>query len=116
MTGCLEPGYTGKFGKVMARVQNFTNDTLGLIRIINESSFRYRRFFDIFGKEIFVELASPEGDATSSSGAVEKTRTSTGLPPQAPQACASTIPPRPHRDKRAALGDTARVKGAIADD
>ena len=27
--------------------------------------------------------------------AVEKTRTSTGLPPQAPQACASTIPPRP---------------------
>jgi hypothetical protein len=28
-------------------------------------------------------------------GAVEKTRTSTGLPPQAPQACASTIPPRP---------------------
>ena len=30
-------------------------------------------------------------------GAVEKTRTSTRLPPQAPQACASTIPPRPHR-------------------
>ena len=29
--------------------------------------------------------------------AVEKTRTSTGFPPQAPQACASTIPPRPHR-------------------
>ena len=29
--------------------------------------------------------------------AVEKTRTSTGFPPQAPQACASTISPRPHR-------------------
>ena len=28
-------------------------------------------------------------------GAVEKTRTSTGVTPQAPQACASTIPPRP---------------------
>ena len=28
-------------------------------------------------------------------GAAEKTRTSTGFPPQAPQACASTIPPRP---------------------
>ncbi len=33
--------------------------------------------------------------------AVEKTRTSTGLPPQAPQACASTIPPRPQRRRRA---------------
>gem|GEM_PF-5591539 len=29
-------------------------------------------------------------------GAVEKTRTSTGLPPQRPQRCASTVPPRPH--------------------
>ena len=34
-------------------------------------------------------------------GAVEKTRTSTRLPPQAPQACASTIPPRPHRREAA---------------
>jgi hypothetical protein len=33
-------------------------------------------------------------------GAVEKTRTSTRLPPQAPQACASTIPPRPHRGRQ----------------
>jgi L-histidine N-alpha-methyltransferase len=32
--------------------------------------------------------------------AVEKTRTSTGLPPQAPQACASTIPPRPQAARR----------------
>ena len=30
-------------------------------------------------------------------GAAEKTRTSTRFPSQAPQACASTIPPRPHR-------------------
>ncbi len=29
-------------------------------------------------------------------GAVEKTRTSTGSPPLAPQASASTVPPRPH--------------------
>ena len=29
-----------------------------------------------------------------------ETRTSTGFPPQAPQACASTIPPRPHRGPR----------------
>ncbi len=29
-------------------------------------------------------------------GAVEKTRTSTGVTPQRPQRCASTIPPRPH--------------------
>ena len=40
--------------------------------------------------------AADGGDSLSRShGAVEKTRTSTGLPPQAPQACASTIPPRP---------------------
>ena len=38
-------------------------------------------------------LAPPE--LTAMTYAVEKTRTSTGLPPQAPQACASTIPPRP---------------------
>ena len=36
-------------------------------------------------------------------GAVEKTRTSTGFPPQAPQACASTIPPRPHRGRGAGI-------------
>ncbi len=33
-------------------------------------------------------------------GAVEKTRTSTGLPPQRPQRCASTIPPRPHTSQQ----------------
>ena len=32
----------------------------------------------------------------SSYGAAEKTRTSTGVTPQRPQRCASTIPPRPH--------------------
>ncbi len=32
----------------------------------------------------------------SENGAVEKTRTSTGVTPQRPQRCASTIPPRPH--------------------
>ena len=30
------------------------------------------------------------------SGAAEKTRTSTGVTPQRPQRCASTIPPQPH--------------------
>ncbi len=29
-------------------------------------------------------------------GAAEKTRTSTGVTPQRPQRCASTIPPQPH--------------------
>ncbi len=37
--------------------------------------------------------------------AVEKTRTSTRFPPQAPQACASTIPPRPHRDRGRRIAD-----------
>ena len=45
------------------------------------------------------------------SGAVEKTRTSTGFPPQAPQACASTIPPRPHHMGTALL--LAPAGGAV---
>src|ERR1700761_4792516 len=45
-------------------------------------------------------------------GAVEKTRTSTRFPPQAPQACASTIPPRPHR---AEGGDIADEHASIND-
>lgn len=32
-------------------------------------------------------------------GAAEKTRTSTGVTPQRPQRCASTIPPRPHASR-----------------
>ncbi len=94
----------------MAWMRNVTISKTQESRQLAESSFSGDQFWDFF------ELAPPEGGASSSYGAVEKTRTSTGLPPQAPQACASTIPPRPHRDKRAALGDTARVKGAIADD
>ena len=50
-------------------------------------------------------------DQPAGIGAVEKTRTSTGFPPQAPQACASTIPPRPHIMGRAAL--LAPAGGAV---
>ena len=45
-------------------------------------------------------LTTPSRFDLEKFGAVEKTRTSTRLPPQAPQACASTIPPRPHRGRQ----------------
>src|SRR5208283_80817 len=52
--------------------------------------------------EILLDTAKLRHQA-GEAGAVEKTRTSTGFPPQAPQACASTIPPRPHIMGRGAV-------------
>ena len=46
-------------------------------------------------------------------GAVEKSRTSTGSPPQRPQRCASTIPPRPRGarpKKRHAYCENERIE------
>ena len=66
------------------------------------------------------QLPTDGRDATGrGQNAAEKTRTSTGFPPQAPQACASTISPRPHRGwRRIADGRGAfnggRCGGALA--